>query len=151
MKRNKHSLSNTNLSTFEMGQLVPINVTEVLPGDSIQQATSALLRMAPLLRPAMHPVHVEIKHFFVPHRLVWDDWEDFITGGEDGADASTFPTLSIAGGVVQGTLANFLGLPLGYTGAVNALPFRAYNLIYNEHFRDQDLQTAMTIDKTDGS
>ena len=81
MKRNKFSLSNYKLATFDQGQLIPCNLTEVLPGDTIQQATTALIRVTPLLATVMHPVHVRIHHWFVPHRLVWSGFEDFITGG----------------------------------------------------------------------
>jgi len=79
MKRSKFSLSNYKLLSADMGELVPIGLTEVLPGDTIQQATSALVRVSPLLSPVMHPVHVRIHHWFVPHCITWNKWEDFIT------------------------------------------------------------------------
>lgn len=156
MKRGKFSLSNYKLLTCDMGELVPVGLTEVLPGDTIQQATSALVRVSPLLAPVMHPVHVKIHHWFVPHRLVWDDWENFITGGPDGLNASVFPTINFpTGGPEVGTLADYLGIPTDVvqTGGTNvsALPFRGYAKIWNEWYRDQDLQTALTIDTTDGS
>lgn len=153
MKRNKHSLSNFKLLSCDLGELVPIGLTEVLPGDTIQQATNALIRAAPLMAPVMHPVHVSISHWYVPHRLVWEDFEKFITGGPDGADASVFPTITFGGGsgAAVGTLADYLGVvPLVNNLEVSALPFRAYDLIYNEWFRDQDLATALTIDRTSG-
>jgi len=77
MKRAKHSLSYYNLLSCSQGELVPIGLTEVLPGDTFQHATSALVRVSPLLAPVMHPVHVRIHHWFVPHRLIWEDWEDW--------------------------------------------------------------------------
>ena len=153
MKRNKFSLSNTKLATFNMGELVPVGLTEVLPGDSIQQATSALIRVSPLNAPVMHPVHVRIHHWYVPHRLVWDDWQDFITGGPDGNNASVFPTITpnTGSGFAVGSLADYLGVPTGIDDLpVSALPFRGYSLIWNEFYRDQDLQSELTIDKTDG-
>lgn len=153
MKRSKFSLSNYKLLTGDMGELLPIGLTEVLPGDSIQQATSALIRCSPLLAPVMHPVRCDISHWFVPNRLIWEDWEDFITGGPDGMDASVFPTITIGGGsgAAVGSLADYLGVPTGVNNIeVSALPFRAYALIWNEWFRDQDLQTALTIDETSG-
>ena len=104
-------------------------------------STNALIRVSPLVAPVMHPVHATIQHFFVPYRLVLDDWESFITGGETGADSTTFPTITLTPTV--GSLADYLGLPLGTSISVNALPFRAYALIYNEFYRDQDLQTAL--------
>lgn len=153
MKRTKFSLSNYKLFTCDMGELVPCGLTEVLPGDTIQQSTSALVRASPLLAPVMHPVHIRIHHWYVPHRLVWDDWEDFITGGPDGMDASTFPTIDVGGsGAAIGSLADYLGVPTGVANLeVSALPFRGYALIWNEWYRDQDLQTALTIDTTDGA
>lgn len=154
MKRSKHSLSNYKLLSCDLGELVPVGITEVLPGDSIQQSTHALVRAAPLLAPVMHPVHVSISHWFVPHRLVWEDWEKFITGGPDGLDASVFPTITIGGGsgAAVGSLADYLGVPTGVNNiTVSSIPFRAYALIWNEWFRDQDLQTALVIDKTSGA
>nr|QJB19880.1 MAG: major capsid protein [Microvirus sp.] len=154
MRRNKFSLSNTKLATFSMGELVPVGLTEVLPGDTLQQATSALIRVSPLNAPVMHPVHVRIHHWFVPHRIVWNDWENFITGGPDGLNASTFPTITpnTGSGFAIGSLADYLGVPTGVDDLpVSALPFRGYSLIWNEWYRDQDLQTALTIDLTDGA
>lgn len=153
MRRSKHNLSHKKLLSMDGGELVPIGLMEVLPGDSIQQATSALVRASPLLSPVMHPVHCYIKHFFVPNRLVWEDWEDFITGGPDGLDASVFPTIAMpgVGGATVGSLADYLGIPTGVNSLeVSAIPFRAYALIWNTYFRDQDLQSPLTIDLTSG-
>jgi len=154
MKRNKFSLSNTKLLSCDLGELVPINIHEVLPGDSIQQATSALVRCSPLLAPVMHPVHVTIHKWFVPLRLIWEDWEDFITGGPDGLNASVYPTITFGGGsgVASGSLADYLGVVPGVNNIeVSALPFRAYAMIWNEWYRDQDLQTELVIDETSGA
>lgn len=154
MKRNKFNLSYTKLLTCDMGELVPIGLTEVLPGDTVQQATNALIRCSPLLAPIMHPVRCAIHHWFVPHRLVWEDFEDFITGGPDGLNASVFPTITIGGGsgAAIGSLADYLGVPTGINNIeVSALPFRGYAEIWNEYYRDQDLQTPLTIDETSGA
>jgi len=153
MKRNKFSLSNTKLLSCDLGELVPINIHEVLPGDSVQQATSALVRCSPLLAPVMHPVHVTIHKWFVPLRLIWEDFEDFITGGPDGLNASVYPTITFGGGsgVASGSLADYLGVVPGVNNIeVSALPFRAYAMIFNEWYRDQDLQTELVIDETSG-
>jgi hypothetical protein len=151
-KRFKHNLSNLKVLSMNMGELVPIGITEVLPGDTIQQRTTALQRLSPLLAPMMHPVYTHIMHFYVPNRLVWEDWEDFITGGEDGADASVFPTIRFNSGCTVGSLADYFGLPTGSIDiTVNALPFRAYQLIYNEYFRNKDLTSENTIDLTSGA
>lgn len=154
MKRSKFNLSYTKLLTSDMGELTPIGLTEVLPGDTVQQATSALIRCSPLLAPVMHPVRVQIHHWYVPHRLVWEDFEDFITGGPDGMDASVFPTITLGGGsgAAIGSLADYLGVPTGVNNlVVSALPFRAYAKIWNEFYRDQDLQTELVIDETSGA
>ena len=153
MKRNKFSLSNDKLATFSMGELVPVGLMEVLPGDTIQQATSALVRVSPLNAPIMHPVHIKIHHWFVPHRLVWTNWEKFITGGPDGNDTHSIPTITpnTGTGYAVGSLADYLGLPTGVDDQPHsALPFRGYSLIWNEWYRDQDLQTALTVSTADG-
>ena len=154
MRRNKFSLSNTRLFSCDMGELVPMGLTEVLPGDSFQHSTNMLVRVSPFLAPVMHPVRIRIHHWFVPHRIIWDDWESFITGGDSGFDQSVFPTIQMpANQPAPGTLADYLGVPLDTaTGglSVSALPFRAYNLIFNEWYRDQDLVDKLAIGVTSG-
>lgn len=157
MKRSKFSLSHTKLATFNMGELVPLACLEVLPGDTFQHTTHLLLRCSPLLTPVMHPVRVRIHHWFVPYRLLWDNWENFITGGPDGNDASVVPTIHMPDttGFAVGSLADYFGLPTGVDGTgseldVNAFAFRAYAKIWNECYRDQDLQTALAISLADG-
>lgn len=150
MKRGKFSLSYTKLLSCDMGELVPIGWHEALPGDTIQQSTSALVRCAPLLSPVMHPVEVRFHHWFVPNRLLWDNWEKFITGGPDGLDATVHPTITLPS-VAVGSLADYLGVPIS-AGAisVSALPFRAYASIFNENYRDQDLVTLAGLSVADG-
>lgn len=160
MKKSNFNLSHTHLTSFDMGELVPIGLIPVIQGDVFRMSTSMLVRLSPMLAPVMHPTHVTIHHWFVPTRLVWDDFEDFITGGPIGTSAPTFPTVTLpnsgAGGVVAGTLADYLGVPLGYnndnTGyTVSALPFRSYSMIWNENYRDEDLQTALTVSTASGA
>ena len=152
MKRSKFSLSNYKLLSCDLGELVPCGLTEVLPGDSIQHATSALVRLSPLLSPVMHPLHVHIHHWYVPTRLIWEDFEKFITGGPDGNDDSVFPTINLGSGngVSVGDLADYLGVPTGTDIETSVLPFRAYNLIYNEWYRDQDLIDEVPISVASG-
>lgn len=148
MKRFKHSLSHYKLLTCDFGQLVPIGLLEALPGDTFRQSTSMLIRMSPLLAPVMHPVTVRIHHWFVPNRVLWDDWEDFITGGPDGTGAGTsYPTLG-SEVVAEKDLLDYLGIKPGTTvaAAISALPVRAYNMIFNQFYRDQDLVTARDED-----
>lgn len=149
MKRNKFNLSHYKLTTFDQGQLIPCGVLEVLPGDTFQMSTSALIRVTPLLAPVMHPVQVRVHHWYVPYRLVWDNFEKFITGGPDGFDASVFPTKTNSPGVKS--LADYLGLPTGTSITYSALPTRAYQLIFNEWYRDQDLVTLANMVTTDGN
>lgn len=153
MKRSKMSLSHTNLLSCDAGELIPCGLMEVLPGDSIQLASNLLVRASPLLAPIMHPVHVRVHHWFVPHRLVWEDWEDFITGGPDNEDASVFPTMTFATpGVAVGSLADYYGLPLNVVDLeASALPIRGYNLIFNEWYRDQDLQNKLAVSLAAGA
>lgn len=152
-KRNKFSLSHYKLLTADMGYLVPLTWFEVLPGDTIQQSTSCLIRCTPMLKPIMHPCIVRIHHFYVPNRLMWDDWESFITGGEDGMDTSVHPYKERTS-VTESSLLDYLGLPATTFGGgfdLNALPLRAYIAIYNEHYRDQDLSNAGTMATSGGA
>lgn len=143
MKRSKFSLSHYKLATMDMGKLYPIAVFDALPGDTIQQATTALVRMQPMLAPVMHPIEVKIHHWFVPYRLIWDGFEDFITGN----DTPEFPVISKD--FTKGSLGDYFGL-FG-NQEVSALPFRAYQLIWNNFYRDQDLQTELVDTQEDGS
>lgn len=130
-----------------MGQLIPIGLQEALPGDTFQHHSNVLVRVSPLVAPVMHPVTARVHHFFVPNRLMWDGWEDFITGGPDGDNADDIPTLVPETG--EGGLADYLGIPPGTEGkSYSALPFRAYNMIFNEYYRDQDLTEERDIDAT---
>lgn len=148
MKRSKFSLSNYKLLSMDQGYLTPCGLLEVLPGDSIQQATSCLVRVQPLLAPMMHPVDIRIHHWFVPHRLVWSAWEDFITGGPDGMDDKAFPYIKApaVGGVPVGSLMDYYGVPTGVPNLeFSALVRRGYGLIWNEWYRDQDLQAEVPV------
>ena len=152
IQRSKHNLSNLQVGTFSMGNLVPIGVQELIPGDSLQQATDSVIRTLPLLAPPMHEVEIIITHTFTPHRLIWEDFEDFITGGDDGLNASVFPTIDFSGSPVTKTdLAHYLGLPVGFAGSASALPFRAVSKFWNDHIYDEELQTERTIDLSSGA
>lgn len=156
-KRAKFNLSNFHNCTFKMGYLYPVNLTEVLPGDSVQLSTSVFLRLAPMVVPVMHPVYMHLSNFFVPSRILWDDFEDFITGGPDGTDTSVLPkvTLNVTNSPV-GSLADAFGIPVqmlkdAKTFSVNSLPFIAYYMIWNEYFRDQDLNEAIDLSTITGA
>lgn len=146
MRRGALSLSHYRLSTFNAGEIYPVMCTEVLPGDTFRHDVSVLLRCTPLLAPVMHPVHVQVHSWFVPTRLLWSNWETYIV---DNDTVLTVPTVQIDSGSTTAfkRLAEALGIGLDATPTtqlVNALPFRAYNQIWNEFYRDQDIDTAVT-------
>ena len=157
-KNNFFDLSHEKKLSMNMGELVPIYLQEVIPGDKFNVSSEMLVRLAPMVAPMMHRVNAYIHYFFVPNRLVWDNWQDFITGGRLGADASIIPKITIGAGAdplfTDGSLADYMGLPkisgpVTADFSINALPFRAYQLIYNEYYRDQNLLAPIDIKKTD--
>lgn len=134
------NLSHDRKFSMPMGKLIPTLCQEVLPGDEWNVNTQQVMRLAPMVNPMMHEVNVTNHFFYVPNRILWDLWEDFIRGGDDGLDTSLLPMVEGLE-VSDGSLADYLGLPsFGGLPAVNVLPFLAYNLIYNEYYRDQNLQ-----------
>ena len=114
-RRHKHNLSHQVNGTYLMGGLYPICVQEVLPGDSFNHRTSVFLLAFPTSRPLMHPTHVDIRHFFVPLRLLWDEFEQFIVGQKQNAEGEDiiWPhfNLSQERGIPAGSLSDHLGLP----------------------------------------
>lgn len=154
-KRNSFDLSHEVKLSCNMGNLVPILCEPVLPDDTFKVDSEVMMRWAPMIAPLMHNVDVYVHYFFVPNRLVWDKWRDFITGGEDGKDSPSYPRVNInAYNLLSGGLADYLGFPTvdnildARSGAYfDALPFRAYNLIWNEFYRDQNLQPEIDIMK----
>ena len=150
-KRNLFDLSHENKLTGEMGYCIPVMCEEVVPGDKFRVSTDSLVRLAPMLAPIMQNINVYMHYFFVPNRLIWDDWEDFITGGQNGNDNSVAPTISLTN-VGTSTLADYLGVPTGVSNAlsVSALPFRAYAKVWNDWYRSEDLQSELTISTASG-
>jgi hypothetical protein len=167
-KTTKFDLSREYKTTIDFGDLVPVYLEEVVPGDSFRVQSDIMLRMMPLVAPIMHRVKLYMHFFFVPNRIVFDDWEDFITGGEDGDDTTVFPVVALnstnvtAGVIDIGSIANYFGIPPIPSGEsysaptdvskhyLNALPFRGYHLICNEYYRDQDLQDSVDFSKSEG-
>ncbi|AXH77003.1 MAG: major capsid protein [Microviridae sp.] len=149
--KNAFDLSHDVKLSLNMGQLVPIMCTECVPGDKFNISCESLLRFAPLVSPVMHKMNVYMHYFFVPHRLVWPNWEKFITN-TDGLPPA-FPTVEITSGSYT-PLCDYLGLPIPPPGApaefVNAIPFAAYQKIYNEYYRDQNLAISATDTLQDG-
>ena len=161
-KKSQFDLSNENKLTAHFGDLVPVKVLEVMPGDVITQKVQSLIRLNPMYAPIMHRIDVRYHAFFVPNRLIWNEWEDFITGGEDGTSTPAMPHFRV-GQLTDdydvfakpGSICDYMGMPTlnnvdvnGADTEICALPFRAYNLIWNEYFRDQNLQPKIPLYKT---
>nr|QXN72870.1 MAG: major capsid protein [Microvirus sp.] len=141
-------------TTFDAGFLVPIYCDEVLPGDTHRVKMTAFARLATPLFPVMDNLHLDTFFFFVPNRLVWTNWVKFMGEQANPGDSISYvvPTItSTPGGYAVGSLFDHLGLPTAgqitgiNTVTHNALPLRAYNLIYNEWFRDENLQNSVTV------
>lgn len=147
-------------STFDSGYLIPFFIDEVLPGDTMKLNTSFLARLATPIFPYMDNVFMDFHYFFVPNRLVWENWERFNGSQDNPGDSTDFlvPQLDAtthAAGFGEGTLFDYLGLPtkvaaIAQANMPNALIPRAYNLIWNEWFRDENLQNSVDVDITDG-
>lgn len=170
-KRNAFNLSHSVKLTMEMGQLVPFYVQDVLPSDRLRVSATNLIKFAPLIAPILSEVDVYLHFFFVPTRLIWDSWEDFITGSHKGKklpedsmpqmprwiflrnfvnQAITNPLEGESSPLQHGSLADYLGFQTFKKGTsfdhvnthyyVDQLPFRAYRKIYNDWYRDENLQ-----------
>ncbi|AXL14722.1 major capsid protein [Microviridae sp.] len=135
-------------TTFDGGYLIPILVDEALPGDTFNVKMTAFARLATPIKPIMDNMFMETFFFAVPNRLLWDDWEKFNGAQEDPGDSTDFeiPRFNNTAGVAIGELGDYFGIPTQVTNMpYNALHHRAYNLIYNEWFRDQNLQDSALI------
>jgi hypothetical protein len=153
-------LSREQKLTCRMGELVPTYLEEVLPGDQFRVKTESLVRFAPMLAPIMHRVDVFMHYFFIPNRILWNDWEEFITGERDinsNLAELKVPTYNVNSNAVNAKsnniatderkLADYLGLPINNIGDgisqnlyVSQLPFRAYQQVYNDYYRDQNFE-----------
>lgn len=155
---------------FDMGQLIPVCCEEMVPGDTFKVGNECIIRFQPMNAPILHEVNVTVHYFFVPTRLIFDKWEDFITGGIDGNDTTVLPRFAYDGvhtGAQQSgpySLYDYFGFPLVKSGANYSypgdgfsvgtpqynyrpldFPWRAYNLIYNEYYRDETLQQEVDL------
>jgi hypothetical protein len=153
---NTFDLSHDKRMTMQMGKIIPVMAMDVLPGDKFTIETSHLTRFLPLVAPVMHNVKVKVRYFFSPNRLVWPNWEDFITGPESVTDTTepVHPTIPVT--ALPSTLPDYMGVSTstnaaGITPAVNALPFAHYQFIWNEYFRDQNLQPELQVGLSDGN
>ncbi len=155
--RSKFNRDSSVKTSFNVGDLIPFYIDEVLPGDTFQVRTSLVARLQPLVTAPMDNLYLDTYYFFVPNRLVWEHWREL--NGENTESAwipqteyqvpqITAPT----GGWNIGTIADYFGIPTGVSGlSVSALPFRAYSLIVNEWFRDQNLKDPLETPKGDAT
>lgn len=152
--RSSFDRSHGHKTTFDGGFLVPIFVDEALPGDTFNLSMTGFARMATPIFPVMDNMYMETFFFAVPYRLLWDNWEKFCGSQDSPGDSTDFvvPVITLpAGGVTTGSLLDYFGWPVGVQNVQgSALPLRAYSLIWNEWFRDQNLQNSIVIDKDDG-
>ncbi len=144
-------LSNEKKLSCSMGELIPILLQEILPGDEFKMQTEVMIRFSPMLAPVMHRVNVYVHYFFVPNRIIWSSWDDFITGGRDGTSAPVVPTITHnAANISTGDLGDYLGAGFTsgaatYNPEISALPFRGYQDIYNEYYRDETLTDPVVL------
>lgn len=171
IKRNAFDLSHTLLTSCDMGKLVPVLCQEVVPGDTFSINSSFFVRFQPLIAPVMHNINVYFHSFFVPTRIIWDDFEEFIgwsdsdTAGRPVVPYFTYKDLFQAYGSLTAaqkglgvnTLNDYFGLPLPDSGSssgsdyhICSLPFRAYQLIWNEYYRDENLQDEFEFSRSSG-
>lgn len=162
---NKFDLSHDKMLTAQMGKLYPVLCQEMVPGDRFRVQSDMMCRTVPLVSPAFGSLKAYIHYFFVPNRLLWNGWEDFITGGEDGTDRPVPPYVTysdfirdihnfygISSNIGLGLLGDYFGLPISDTfetsnlTPVSLLPFRAYALIWNEYYRDQNVDNEIDIE-----
>lgn len=157
MSRSRFDRSFSHKTSFNVGQVIPFYVDEVLPGDTFDVKTSKVVRFQTLLTPMMDNVYLDTYYFFVPNRLVWEHWRQFCGENTESAwipsiEYSVPQLTAPAGGWEIGTLADYFGIPTGVANlSVNALPFRAYALVMDEWFRDENLTDPLDIPVSDAS
>lgn len=157
ISRSTFDRPNSVKTSFNVGSIIPFYVDEVLPGDSHRVQSSKVVRLQTLLTPVMDNIYLDTYYFFVPNRLVWEHWKEF--NGEN-TESAWIPTTeysipqitSPSGGFAVGTIADYMGIPTGVDNlSVSALPFRAYGLIMNEWFRDQNLTDPLVVPTDDSN
>lgn len=161
--RSMFNLSYSKMLTMDMGQLIPVICDEAVPGDIWQIGSEAVIRMQPLVAPVMHEINIYLHLYFVPYRLLWpkndaetDGWEIFITGGQTGDLEPVQPVWhpETDTEMALNSLWDYFGFPTGLTASAMEGPFpvdyprRAYNLIWNEYYRDENLQNKRLLSDT---
>lgn len=157
VSRSRFQRNSDNKTTFNTGELIPIYLDEVLPGDTHQVDVACVMRMATPIFPVMDNAFCDFYFFFVPNRLLWEHWKEFMGENKETAwtpktEYSVPQVTAPTGGWAEGTLADYLGLPTKVEGiSVSALPGRAYGLIYNEWFRNQNVTQPTLVEVTDAT
>jgi hypothetical protein len=157
VSRSRFQRNSDNKTTFNTGDLIPIYLDEVLPGDTHQIDVACVMRMATPIFPVMDNAYCDFYFFFVPNRLLWEHWKEFMGENKETAwtpktEYSVPQVTAPTGGWAEGTLADYLGLPTKVEGiSVSALPGRAYGLIYNEWFRNQNVTQPTLVEVTDAT
>lgn len=158
VRSNYFDLSHDVKLTTKFGRLTPILVQEVLPNDRFDIRTETVIRLAPMLAPVMHRINAYVHYFFVPNRILWSEWEDFITGGRDGQSNPPLPRLSsLSVEVPVSSLGDYLGLPAGdgvnelYSEDYHLLPVAAYYKIYHDYYKDQNVDSSEFIPLVSGA
>ena len=155
--RSQFDLTSTHTTTFNAGNLCPVFTLEVYPGDTITMDMASVLRIfSPLEAPIMDDIFTSIDFWYVPNRLTWDNWEAFLGAHDDaGAQDTTYTVPGITGGTVNwGTNLHYMGVPSGIDPDdihINALPLRAYGIIYDEFYRDQNLVDSINVPTNDSA
>ena len=137
-------------TAFDAGYLVPIFVDEALPGDTFTCSMTGFGRLATPVNPIMDNLYIETFFFAVPYRLVWDNWQKMCGEQENPGDSTDYLVPTLSGTVTTNSLFDYMGIPIGNALTWNNLHGRAYNLIWNEWFRDENLQDSVVVDKDDG-
>lgn len=157
VSRSRFQRNSDNKTTFNTGDLIPIYLDEVLPGDTHQVDVACVMRMATPIFPVMDNAFCDFYFFFVPNRLLWQHWKEFMGENKETAwtpktEYSVPQVTAPKGGWAEGTIADYLGLPTKVEGiSVSALPGRAYGLIYNEWFRNQNVTQPTLVEVTDAT
>jgi hypothetical protein len=137
-------------TAFDAGYLVPVFVDEALPGDTFTLSMTGFGRLATPVNPIMDNLYIETFFFAVPYRLVWNNWEKMCGEQDNPGDSTDYLVPTVSGTVTTGSLFDYMGVPIGNALTWNNLHGRAYNLIWNEWFRDENLQDSVVVDKDDG-
>lgn len=151
VRRSKFERSHNHKTSFNVGDIIPLYVdSDILPGDTVQMDMASLVRMATPIYPIMDNLFMDTYWFFVPHRLVWDNWRKFWGENDDPWIQQTefeIPQITApSGGWSEGTIADYMGVPTKVGGfSINALPFRAYCKCWNDFFRDENLKSCAHI------